>query len=175
MEIRSTSADDPNSAQRIDLTRKNREAIQTRQPLNKKPDETPGPRDPIAHAKAVFEAREEHRELHQQRIAHQREKYTKNHADEFAQSIEHARDVYNARMDKAIARRIERSEAHSTEATGDKLELSSASEQVAPQTAGAGDAARAQLVDELKKLYQSGQLDSDDLISRAAFSLLRKQ
>ena len=176
MEIRSTSADDPNSSpQRIDITRKAREAIQTRQPLNQEPEISRSPRDPVAAAKAVQDAREQHREQHQERIANARVHYTANHAEAFAKNVTAARDVYDARNEAAVDRREKRAGVHH-EAAGasDKVELSKHSQRLSQLDLAptADDKARAERVAELKRLHERGQLNTDELIARTAHRLL---
>jgi hypothetical protein len=175
MEIRSTSADDPNSTpERIDLTRKNREAIQSRQPLMPKPEEIAPARDPNVQAKAVLAARELHRAQHQERIANARTDYTAHQNELRAKEVAQARDLYEARLEKAIGRRIERAAKHDSSTSTDKLDISDASQRLAQIDAAskAEDAARAQRVADLKQLYLKGALDTGDLIARAAHKLL---
>jgi anti-sigma28 factor (negative regulator of flagellin synthesis) len=176
MEIRSTSPDDPKSTStRIDITRQNREAIQSRQPLPPKPVEPSLTPDPAVKAKEVLVAREQHRAQHQGRIANARLNYTANHADARAKEIAGARDVYEARIDKSNERRTDRV-ANQTPATAstDKLELSDASKLLAQFDLGSktDDQARTERVADLKKLYESGALNTSDLIARTSYRLL---
>jgi anti-sigma28 factor (negative regulator of flagellin synthesis) len=175
MEIRSTSADDPNSnSERIDITRKNREAIQARQPLMPKPEEPAPARDPNVQAKAVLAARELHRAQHQERIANARLDYTANQTEAHAKDVSHARDLYEARIEQAIARRVERAGLHKSSPTADKLEISDASQRLSQLDAAshAVDQARAQRIADLRQLFQNGALDTDQRIARAAQRLL---
>lgn len=178
MEIRSTSADDPNSTpERIDITRKNREAIQARQPLMPKPEDMAPARDPNVQAKAVLAARDLHRAQHQERIANARLDYTANQTEAHAKDVAHARDLYEARIEQAIARRIERADEHKSSPTADKLEISQASQRLSQLDAAshAADQARAQRIADLRKLFENGGLNSDERIARAAHRLLGGQ
>lgn len=166
MEIRSTIADDSNaSALRIDITRKNRESIESRQPLLPRPEDLAKPDDPLTHAQKIKEARDEYREQHQARIANARLNYTENRAED----ILSARTAYNARIDKANQRRIENTQPPPA---SDSAELSSASQVLAALDSAHVDEQRAVRVAELKELYAQNALPSDDLIARTAYRLL---
>ena len=172
MEIRNTSANDSNAKpERIDLTRKNREAIESRQPLTPKTDKLATPRDPSVQAKAVLAAREQHRAQHQERIANARLDYTARRNEKIAD----ARDVYEARVAKAIDLRTARAAAHSQAAgSADKLEFSSESQKLARLdfASSSTDEARAQRVADLKQIFERRELNTSVLIARAAHRLL---
>jgi hypothetical protein len=164
MDIRRTSGE----AQGLELTRKSRELIESRQPLNEPIDEATQERDPRTAAQSVKEARDAYREQRQIRIANARAHYTANHAKQFLAQVENARNVYEARMEKVEARRY--ANTHPT-ASIDSLDLSSAGQGLA-ELDSLDSEQRADRLAQLRELYQRGQLTNADLIARAAYRML---
>jgi hypothetical protein len=168
MEIRGTHSDDSSaSSLRLDITRKNRELIANRTQALSEADEVTTKRDPQAMIDAVKAARDAYRAQHQERIANARAHYTKNHEGVFAAEVAANRATYNADMEKVLAERYDNTHPKDS---ADKVDLSSAGKFLAG--IDDADAQRASRVAELKDLFQSGQLPSDDMIARTAYRLL---
>ena len=155
MEIRNNSVSG-GGAERIDLTRTNRDAIRKTTvpepkapglPLKYQTDET---------RKRIHNHREGMEKL-QHRIEGARGRVEANQA--FHQRVKHAREVVAAR------------------GTADSLEVSSQAQELVettltPRPSEVDGATRAKRVSDLKSQYESGKLDVENLVAEAAYRML---
>lgn len=177
MEIRNTRADDTNAAPvRIDLTRQSRESIRTRQPIPPEP-EVPGESDDAeTGAQQVKEARDAYREQRQRRLANVRANHTANHPRDYAAEVTAAREAYRTRMEEIYAQRQENTHPPAAPAlSSDRVDLSSASKQLAKLDSVEADELRSSRVAQLKAMYAQNLLPDEDLIARAAYRLLDRE
>lgn len=170
MNIQPNSSDGA-SPLRIDLTKSLRESIRVRQPLPPEavpqPDAgAPGSDDA---AKAVKDARDEHRLSFRGRVAAQRERYTANHVDERAAEVAKARAEYQDGLEKRKAA------THAGASDSDAIDISPRAERLAKQAAErveSRDEDREARVRDLRERYLAGKLDTDAIVRRAADKML---
>ena len=181
MNIRNNPSDNRPSPLSFDVTKPNREAIQSRQPLTPKP---PTPEEAAAQAAdakapkdpdAIEAAREAHRGRFRERVSAQRERYLENQAPARAEQAAQARNAYAVKRREAAAAYAPKSEP---DKGGDRVEISDASAKLAERVisrAQQDDAARAARVSELKSRYIEGRLNDRGSIEDAADKMLRRE
>jgi hypothetical protein len=171
MNIRPDPADGA-SPLRIDLTRKLREGIQSRQPLPAEPEASSAAEKTQKDADAVRQARDDYRARQKERGLAQREKHQARLTNEHAASVTQARAEYADKLEK---RKAATSPAPSAEPGTDTIDISPRAERLALQAAdraNARDEAREARVRELRERYSEGKLESEELYRRAADRLL---
>jgi len=150
MEIRNNSVSG-GGAERIDLTRANRDAI--RKTVAPEPQAPGLPRE--LHTDETRKRISNHRDAMHDRIGGARERYEAKEI--FRQRVKHAREVVAARGNT------------------DSIEVSSQAREladVAPAPSDVDSSARAKRVSELKSQYESGKLDVEHLVAETAYRML---
>lgn len=152
MEIRNNSVSG-GGAERIDLTRANRDAI--RKTVLPETKASGLPRE--LHTEETRKRISNHREAMHERIGGARERFEAKEI--FRQRVQHAREVVAAR------------------GAQDSVEVSSQAQELADtamtqRSSEVDSAARAKRVSELKSQYEGGKLDVENLVAETAYRML---
>jgi len=179
MDIKPNSPESTPSPLRYDLTKRVRESIQARQPIEAPAAaEATEQQDAQDAAAKVKQARDEHRDQFNARVSNARTHYTENHTKENVAAVTKARDDYRGKLDVRKANVADAKLAAAKQRTSDAIDISKQSQKLVAEIAKTrqSDASeRAARVAELKQKYLDGTLHTNELIDRSARRMIEPE